>query len=713
MKFYAHTKSDGGEENWQPLEEHLTNVAELCLQFSAAWCSNIFSRNIGLLHDIGKYQHGFQERLKNSSIKIEHSFCGAKECIKYSMPVAACYCIAGHHGGLPDIGTPIDRADEGTLYAALKRIPQDYSSYISEVLPQKLTSDPMLLPHSSDILSAKKQLAFWIRMMFSSLVDADFLDTERFCKDRERSFPQADFKVLSSALESRLASFPCVTDVQKARRNLLEQAMLHASDDADIYMMNMPTGSGKTLTSMSFALEACKIHNLKRIIYVIPYTSIIEQNARVFRDIFGEDMVLEHHCNFDYNSTENIDTAQKLALAMENWDFPIIVTTNVQFFESIYGNRPSQMRKLHNIAQSVIVFDEAHMFPSLFYQPCLEAIKFLVKDYGCKALFLSATLPDFKRWMNEFGCNGLSLCDVIDDKSSFKVFERCSIENLGVISKERLLQKATEHTSALIVVNTRKTARELYNTFSGEKYHLSTYMTKIDRSRVIEKVKEALTHGRKFLLVSTSLIEAGVDLDFEVVFREMAGLDNIVQTAGRCNREGRRSVDKSHAYVFVFEEDSLKSRDKRILPNQYICNDIMQTFGTTDKAIRAYFDRVFAYGKDTMSEFDFAGFITPYGYRFASYAERFRIIDNDSQNVIVVYPDDPEQSEILSELDHDGRKARRRLQQYAVTLKAYEFDELFKQGMISQHDGLNFLNNFAHYNIDTGISLTDNTTYIF
>lgn len=712
MKYYAHTKDGCSEKDWQPLEEHLKNVGRLCSRFSAAWCTTAFSNNLGLLHDIGKYQQDFQRRLRDPSIKIEHAFCGAKESRAYAMP-GADYCIAGHHGGLPDIGTVTDRADENTLQARLKRVAQDYSAYRSEVSPERIVSNPLLLPQARDIVSAKKQFAFWIRMMFSSLVDADFLDTERFCNEKERIFSDADFSKMLLVLNEKLSSFPCKTSVQKARNTLLKQALSHHEDNAQIFTMNMPTGSGKTLASIDLALELVKKHNLKRVIYVIPYTSIIEQNAQIFRSIFGEDTVLEHHCNFDYDSLENADTAQKLALASENWDSPVIVTTNVQFFESIYGNKPSQMRKLHNIAQSVIVFDEAHMFPALFYQPCLEAIKLLVQDYGCKALLLSATMPDFRKWLDEFGCDGLNVCDVISDKTVFKTFERCVVEDSGSVSTEELISKATSHTSALIVVNTRKAARELYNRLSGRKYHLSTYMTKLDRNRIFSQVKEALRQGEPFVLVSTSLIEAGVDLDFEAVFRERAGIDNILQTAGRCNREGKRDSEKSRTYVFDFKEEDLRTKDKHMLTKQYVCTEVMRDFGTSDKAIRAYFDKIFTYGKETMSEYDFVKFITPTGFNFASYAEKFKLIDDAGHSVIVLYPDDAAQKDIIAELAQDGRKAKRKLQQYTVSLREYEFKKLSEQGVISERDGLYFLTNFSYYDPGTGICLSDNNTYIF
>lgn len=715
--FYAHTKEGCGEKDWQPLSEHLNNVAELCAKFSAEWCSEDFARNLGLLHDIGKYQKGFQDRLTGKSVKIEHAFCGAQECKNYNMDIAA-YCIAGHHGGMPDIGTDGDRHDKITLLARLKRSADDYSEYHDEITPKKLDSVPMLIPRSKDVKLANKQIAFWIRMMFSSLVDADFLDTEQFCTGRGRSQPNADMGGMLSAVSERLAAFPCDTEVRRARRNLLEQAMSHAEEDAHIFTMNMPTGSGKTLASMCFALTQAKRLGLKRIIYVIPYTSIIEQNAKVFRDIFGEDAVLEHHCNFDYDAVEDADTARKLALAAENWDYPIIVTTNVQFFQSIYGNKPSATRKLHNIADSMIVFDEAHMFSLQFYKPCLEAIKFLVEDYGCRALMLSATMPDFKKWFNEFDCGGLKVCELITDKSVFPTFERYSVKELGDISMERLIEVATSSQSALIVVNTRKAAREIYKLLGGEKYHLSTYMTKRDRNRVIGQVRGALKEGRNFVLVSTSLIEAGVDLDFAAVFRERAGLDNVLQAAGRCNREGLRNKTDSHAYVFELTDEEFKYKGKsskdEFTNRQDFCKEVMESMGTSPEAVRVYFDKVFTYAKVNMEANDFAKYITPFGFEFEKYAECFKLIDEDnSVNVVVIYPGDEEEQAIIKALKCGGRFAKRKLQQYVVSLRKDEYEKLCEQGVIDFHDGFNFLTNFNYYNTETGISTDDVTTYIF
>ena len=703
MIYLAHSKEGFPEEQWQTIRDHAEGVAELCARFSALWCEEPYARDLGLLHDIGKYQENFQRRIRGErNIQVEHSVCGAAESAKYRLP-GADYCIAGHHGGLPDIGTKIDPPEEPTLLARIKRKTQDYSAYREELSIAPLVKPPYRISLSVEREAGLKEFAFWIRMMFSSLTDADFLDTERFCSG-ERQTPSADLAVCLKKIEEKMASFPADTPVARARRSLLEQVLSHRDEDAELYLMNMPTGSGKTLASMYFALERAVRLGLKRIVYIIPYTSIIEQNAKVFRDLFGEDAVLEHHCNFDHDSIKEESTREKLRHAAENWDAPIIVTTNVQFFESIYGNRPSQARKLHNIAQSVLVFDEVHMFPSLFYQPCLEAVKLLVTQYSCRALFLTATMPDFGKWMASFGCGGVRQCELIRDRSVFPVFERCKIEDIGMVSTEKLLLLAGEANSSLIVVNTRKTARTLYALLPGEKYHLSTYMTKRDRARVIENVKQALVEGRKFVLVSTSLIEAGVDLDFERVFRERAGLDNLLQTAGRCNRNGSRGAETCTAFCFDLEDAVSATADKHMQVRQHFSRQVAQEYAPTDEAgIRAYFDRLFEYEKQERDTYNFRRYITANGFLFESCARDFKLIDDNSIGIIVVYPGDEAEAAAIESLAAGGRAAKRRLQAYSVSLRGNEFSQLLEQGVLKEENGLWFLTHFGYYDEETGI----------
>ncbi len=738
MEYYAHSRADEKGITYQTVSEHASGVAEKMVEFSKGFCDPNIARAIALLHDIGKYQESFQLRIKGKDISVPHAICGAKEWNKYSLPDAAAYIIAGHHAGLYDRGN--DSSPYGLLFHLKNAETEDYSAYEKEInipdIEHGLSTFDGAVSSCGE--TAWKEYAFWIRMMFSCLVDADFLDAEEFCSNGnvDRSI-DTDFGNCLHTLKEHLEHLQAhsVTDTEKARLILLDQVLSHKDTDANFYYMNMPTGSGKTLASMYFALERAKKKGKKRIIYVIPYTSIIEQNAKIFKDLFGEENVLEHHCNFDYDSYEDTSLKEKMMRMSENWDAPIIVTTNVQFFESIYSNKTSKVRKLHNIANSMIIFDEAHMLPSGFFQPCLEAIKILTLRYGCEAVFLTATMPNFDEWLKTFKCDGIYTCDLIDDKSVFKSFKRSEIEDIGVISEEKLLQKVSEYKNALVVVNERKRAKSLYDMYSGKKYHLSTYMDHFDRARVIEQIRSSLAKNEGFCLVSTSLIEAGVDIDLDSVFREQAGLDNLLQTAGRCNRNGKKPISECKTYSFRFEEPS-----KNMNVKSYYTQETFERFEdvTSAQAIRFYFDKLYSDEKGKMSENDFIFAVSAEGgadlfakskrfkleniyskisyFNFAGYAEKFHLIDDHNKPLLIINSQNRETVEkLLEELKYavSGRSIRRRLQKYIVSLRPYEFKELLDRGVIQTVSGIDCLANENYYDAETGICFEDTGDYIF
>lgn len=723
--YYAHTRVGKSEKEWQTVKEHSKNVAELVKDFSSSWCTEEYAENLGRLHDIGKYQSDFQSRLRGANISVEHSIGGAAEWIKMKWPESGAYCIAGHHSGLPDIGNNTDSAEEPTLLGRLKRAEkQNYNIYKNELVLNPIKTFPAkdaVRMSSGNIDEIKKEYAFWIRMMFSCLTDADYLDTEKFCTGRQKRGVYADFDICRKQMCKYLLQFQADTPVKRARDDMRRQVMSHAGENADMYLINMPTGSGKTLTSMQFALERAVISNKKHIIYVIPYTSIIEQNAQIFKDIFGSDSVLEHHCNFDYESVQDIGTRERLKRTAENWDASIIVTTNVQFFESIYGNRGGELRKLHNIADSVIVFDEVHMFPSLFFQPCLEAIRILTQRYHCEAIFMTATMPDFHSWMARFGCSNVKTIDLITDKSNFSVFDRCKIENLGVLSSEKLVNIALNAQNALIVVNSRKAAKYVYRLLPGKKYHLSTYMTHDDRSTVIAKIKKSLEQHEHFCLVSTSLIEAGVDLDFDLVFREIAGLDNLLQSAGRCNREGKKQGCKT--YAFEFAEEELRPKSTEFVTKQAFCRKVFEKYenAALPEAIRYYFDQLYSYTFSDMKSMDFKQAfsnascgIDGYGFHFARYARDFRLIDENTKPLIIITDENRKiVKSLLDTASYGGIVPMRQLQKYSVSLRPYEWDLLSKAGVICSQNGIEYLDCKSYYSKETGIRFENNDAFIW
>ena len=434
----------------------------------------------------------------------------------------------------------------------------------------------------------------------------------------------------------------------------------------------------------------------KRIIYVIPYTSIIEQTADTFNELFGDVLpVLQHHSNFDYdNVSVSEDEAEFLARTTENWDAPLIITTNVQFFQSIYHNRSSKLRKLHNIADSVIIFDEVHMMPIEYLQPCLRAVGYLVNYLHCEALFLSATMPDFSSMLKKYAA-GCGFSELISDKSRFMSFRNCSCKDMGKTSEESLLCDADLYDSSLIIVNSRKRARELYNSCTRKnRFCLSTYMTPNDRTKVFEKIR-SLLRNEPVTVISTSLIEAGVDLDFDAVFREISGLDSVIQSAGRCNREGR--ADTGFMHIFAFEDDVPRGLKMRAnLTKSLLCEyeDIFSSDCITD-----YYKRLYgALEQNVDGGTIYSVNMKPNCIPFRDYADSFNLIDSDSINVIIPCK---ENAALVNSLEF-GSGALRKLSRYSASLNYHEFTALLETGVIGKKGFGYVLNIPEYYSSETG-----------
>lgn len=740
MNFYAHSTEDKSKSDWQLLPDHLHGVAQRMVDFSKEFASEEMATTIGLLHDIGKYQPSFQRKLEGSREAVEHSICGAQIWKELKYPDGGAYCIASHHSGLVDIGNSSNTADDSTLLGRLQRESENYSAYLEQItLPKLLTSPTKNAICHPDLKIRKKEYSFWVRMMFSCLVDADYLDTQSFYeKSRQGNWEiqetkTADFDLMEIQLKKKLSSLKQETALQQSRTALREQVLREGEKTGEIYTLNMPTGSGKTFTSLEFALTKAKQEGKKRIIYVIPFTSIIDQAAREIKAMFGKDIVLEHHSLFDFEgdtaressgSEVELGLQKKLKRASENWNSPVILTTTVQLFESIYGNKPSKLRKIHNMTESILVFDEVHTLPILFLQPCLEAISILTSRYACKALLMSATLPDFPQWMEQFGCSILETVDLLPDKSLFPQFENCKFNPLHSISLDSLLENIQEKHHCLVVVNQRKTARLLYEKLYIKKYHLSTYMTVEHRLETIEKIKISLWAEEPFCLISTSLIEAGVDLDFDSAFRELAGLDNLLQTAGRCNREGKKDNCVTYSFSFLEEEYQTKNKDFQI--KQRLTKDVFELCDRGDfssvsssEAISYYFNRLFDEKKEDIFSHDFetaicASSVHPndVGFNFATYAEKFKLIDEKTTSVVVIREGHREKIEPLKEelrfMSEGAYKIKRKLQPYVVSLRDYELNLLKEQGVLSEINNIYFLENHHYYSEEMGILLEDN-----
>lgn len=713
--YIAHLINDTCE---QTLIEHLNSVALLCEAFSCDLTKDL-ALLAGQVHDIGKYSEAFQQRIRGSSIQVEHALGGAlyvkNVCRDSASALMLQYAIIGHHSGLPDGGSAADLAETATLQGRLKRNAEDFSAYKAEITPVEIVSSKI----SALLLTLAKEgkktdlvevFAFFTRYIFSCLTDADFLDTERFYNPKVDRGYAVDFSYALGLLDQKINRFIPDTPVKKARAELLSQVCRNAEDAEQINIVNMPTGSGKTLTSLKAALQIAKREGKKRIIYVIPYTSIIEQTAQEFTKIFKNSVtVLQHHSNFDYNVRgsdvrDETSTADKLKKASENWDCPVVITTNVQFFESLYHYRSSKLRKMHNLSDAVIIFDEVHMLPIEFLQPCLRAVGYVTEFLNSKAIFLSATMPDFGDLFHRYIPN-CKIKNLITDTSCYANFRNTQIQYIGEQSLEGVAMRVSENKSSLIVTGTKKSARALFKMIGGEKYHLSTYMTPEHRSKVIAAVKEDLANNEIITVVSTSLIEAGVDLDFEVVFREAAGIENILQSAGRCNREGKRKT--GDVYVYLTEEK--QKGEMEIKRN--ITLDLMKKYPdiADERCIKEYFSRLYGFNFTYIERNSIAGDgaspVPLTAIPFREYSEKFTLIVDDTVAIIVNRSE--ECAKLLRGLQFGNLSVKRSLQKYSVSVRFYEFQDALKQGLVHEVNGVYVLSDNNYYSDDYGLSIKE------
>lgn len=683
MKYLGH-KSKDGENREQSLLEHLEGTSALCEEFAAGFNMGYVGKLLGLYHDIGKYSLGFQKRIQENGPKVDHSTAGAYELGRYFAPLA--FCIAGHHSGLMNKGGKGD-IDNGTLVARMhkKLIGNlDYSSFKNE-LPE-LSIDKKQFPTFTNAYQAM----LYVRMLFSCLVDADYLDTERFMQPKTLVRGEFDsLEVLYERYNAYIAKWGEPTsEINKKRTEIREECIAAARGAEGLYSLTVPTGGGKTIASLGFALEHAMTHkNKQRIIYVIPYTSIIGQTADVFRDVVGSKNVVEHHMNVDYEDDENnLSEAKKIEneqkkLATENWDAPIIVTTNVQFFESLHAKKTSRCRKLHNIANSIVIFDEAQMLPNEFLKPCVQVAQELVNDYHVTAVLCTATQPSLDQF---FATKPKEICTDIEGLYNF--FRRVKFKTINLDDTEALIDKLNKQKQVLCIVNSKKTAQQVYDGLRGEGcYHLSTFMYPAHRKNVLEEVKARLKADLPCKLVATSLVEAGVDVDFPTVFRELAGLDSIIQAAGRCNRENKRSIDESIVYVFELQ-DSGKKIPSFVRQPREVAQMIIRDFAdiASVEAIKKYFDRLHDYKGESL---DLHNIISRSNdLPFSDIADDFKLIADTGRSVFI--PCNEESKKLLAQLREGvrNRSLLRKAGKYVINVYENQFLKLQGIGAVEVLD---------------------------
>ncbi len=572
--FVAHTPNSLG--SWHYLPDHLLSVAALAAGFAEDFDAGAWAYAAGLWHDLGKFSPEFQAYLRNAVREQpqetrggrgpDHSTAGAQHAVE-AIPVLGhllAYGIAGHHGGLPD-----GLAKGACLEDRLEKVLPDWRhglDHLPEVPPLEPTSPlrEALEKGSYDPIS----VAFLTRMLFSCLVDADFLDTERHMApekaDERPTWPEETLERMEEALDRfcvELERNAKLTTVNRERARVREACLRAAEQPPGLFSLTVPTGGGKTLSSLAFALRHGVRNGLRRVVYVIPFTSIIEQNADTFRNVMaplvGEglpDPVLEHHSNLridEEDRGEEQEFTDPRRLATENWDAPLVVTTSVQFYESLFGNRTSRCRKLHNLARSVVILDEVQTLPVDLLAPCLSALRELAANYGTTIVLCTATQPAVER--REGFEIGLEAPHPIIERPArlYETLRRVKLQDEGTLSDEKLSGLLLDEPAVLCIVNTRRHAAALFDILCDDPahFHLSAAMVPEHRSTVLEEIRERLKKGEPCRVISTQLIEAGVDIDFPVVYRSLAGMDSIAQAAGRCNRSGTlKGLGRTHLF---------------------------------------------------------------------------------------------------------------------------------------------------------------------
>ena len=555
--YYAHSLPGQPEDKWQKLDNHLRQVAEKAAEFAEPFQSSDWAWDAGWLHDLGKATNAFQGYLKKQNGLDDSEYDADGSVSNHASAGAAyaqdrmglagrilAYILAGHHAGLPDW----DSAETGN--AALSIRVEEGRSNLALIPSFAESISANLRPLVKPPAYVKAENAhLWIRMIFSCLIDADRLNTEQFCSP-ERYASRGQFPTLGNLAPSLFQALETLereapkTEVNAIRSEIRRACEAMSGDAPGLFSLTVPTGGGKTLSAMAFAMRHAMRHGKRRIIYVIPYTSIIEQTAKTLGKIFGPENVVEHHSNLD-----PARGSPRADMAAENWDAPIIVTTSVQFFESLYAAKTSAARKLHNIANSVVILDEAQMLPPELLTPCVEAINALVTCFGVTLILATATQPALPKLLP-----ARPLIPVDQNLYSRLRRTRISLPSdwQARTTWPELASRLITHEQVLCIVNTRRDCHDLFALMPTGTLHLSALMCGEHRSEVIADIKRRLHAGEPCRVISTQLVEAGVDIDFPVVYRALAGLDSIAQAAGRCNREGKLNASGSLGEVHVF-----------------------------------------------------------------------------------------------------------------------------------------------------------------
>lgn len=734
---YAHTLAGRTPDCWEPLADHLDKVAHSAATFADVFGARDWGDVLGRCHDLGKLSDEFQHYLHKEGAasvdaavedestagkRVDHSTFGARfvaEDVGKVFGQILAFCIAGHHTGLPDETSADDATQRSTLRHKLDPVKYSIPSISGleiELPPLKLS----LKPTGAGREDAPFQLAFFTRMLFSCLVDADRTRTEEFCDpiaSAERSqFAERSRPSLASLKEQLDVSLrnkqrdATPTDVNRQRTIVLECCRTAADMQPGFFSLNVPTGGGKTLSSLAFALQHALKYDLRRVVVAIPFTSIIEQTADVYRAALGPLAaagLIEHHTNL-----QPARDTRSNQLGAENWDAPLIVTTNVQLLESLFAYRTTPCRKLHNLARSVIVLDEAQTIPVELLKPALAALRELVLNYGCSIVICTATQPALEH-RADFAIGLEAVRPIIPDAVPlFHALKRVEVRPVGKLTDDELASCLAHERSALCIVNTRKHASRLYDLLAkrsepGECFHLSTWMCGEHRRAVLKKVRRRLKAQQSCRVISTQLVEAGVDLDFPVVYRAEAGFDSIAQAAGRCNREGLLPIGVT--YLFEAEDKppagllrAAAEVGRELLPSH--------PDPLASEAIEAYFQLFYWSQKsiwDKHHVMDKMKFDSQRGralLQFREVADAFRIIRDDQLPILI--PCYKKAILLKNKLMSGsvGFIPQRELQPYLVSVRKEAVQQMLRRGFVTEHEsGVWLLLNRSLYSKHKGL----------
>jgi CRISPR-associated endonuclease/helicase Cas3 len=715
--FYAHSTCRPDKSNWQSLRDHLLNVAALTAASGAKFGASRAGALAGMLHDLGKYTEAFQLYIQGRGPSVDHSTAGAQIALAQSgepadrvMADLVAYAVAGHHVGLPDRANGPASLDSRVVRCTIEPLDPIWNSDVA-LAPSGLF--PKNFHWHPDRTRGPFQLAMLGRMIFSCLIDADRIDTERFYAAVEGRIVDRAWPVLPEIVDRMIADFDAHmaglnksdTPVNRLRGDILAHVRAKAAAPRGVFTLNVPTGGGKTLASLAFALDHARHHGMDRIVTAIPFTSVIDQTAGIFRKVLGDAVVLEHHSAIEEENCSKSEARDKLRLAMEDWAAPVIVTTNVQLFESLFADRSSRCRKLHNLANAVIVLDEAQTIPLPVLRPAVAALDELARNYGCTIVLCTATQPALAAPAFAGGFQLGPDSELAPDPPSLHAaLRRFQLKFTGDMTDDGLVAALGDHDQALVIVNSRAHALALYQAVLDAgldgAVHLTTRQTAADRRTILADVRQRLKEGVACRLIATSLVEAGVDLDFPLVWRAEAGLDQIAQAGGRCNREGRRPAGESIVTVFRPTEAKPPREIEGLIGDMARMRDHHADDPLSPAALRDYFGEVYwrkgdagldrLHAKDldgadvtlkVLDAFSVGSGKSDFAYR--TVGENFRLIESGLAPVIVAHDEKPRQT--LDAL-RAGRltpgAAAQRLQSYTVQVPPKARRKLIDNGHV-------------------------------